>query len=108
MIAAFAIFRLVIDYFVDDFNLPNGIVALEVCRVVVGIPKAKLNSREKTEVHIGAALVGQGNLPDFERLSKRDKIARRAFNPIPLGSDDGIALSMTAFILIELQPRWHP
>ena len=43
MIATFAVFRLVIDDVVNDLDFTDGIVALEVAGIVLGIPKTKLN-----------------------------------------------------------------
>ena len=69
MVMALAIFCFVIDHFIDDLHLTDGIVTLEIGRVIVGIPQTELNAQRTGSVGLGVALVAQGHLPDLERLS---------------------------------------
>ena len=43
MVATFAIFRLVIDHTVNNFNFTHIVVALEVGGIIIGIPQAEFD-----------------------------------------------------------------
>ncbi len=74
MVAPFAVFRLVINDTILHFHFTNGVITLEVVGVIHGVPQAEFNRREKGEVSLYLALVGEDHLPDFDVLTKRNEV----------------------------------
>ena len=76
VIAALAVLGLVIDHAVFDLDLAGAVVALVVRGVVPRIPQRELDAREQIERSRLVALVDDLGLPDLERLTQRDEVAR--------------------------------
>src|SRR5512145_407461 len=64
VIAALAVFCLMIDDAILDLDLPGVEVALEVSAVILRIPKAKLDTRKDREPGALSTLIGHAQLPD--------------------------------------------
>jgi len=80
VVAALAVFRLVIDHTVHYFNFTGAEVALEVGAVIPGIPQAELDRGEGREAHRLRAQVGQRQLPDLKVLAQWNEIAQGGFH----------------------------
>ncbi len=75
MISAFAIFRLVKYDRTFHLKLTNVQVALEVGRIIMRLPQAKLYTRESRNIPLAVRLVFDGQVPNFKRFPRWDKIA---------------------------------
>ena len=58
MVAALAVLGLVVDGRAVDLDLADAVVALEVGRVVVGVPEAELDEGEELEGAFCLGVVG--------------------------------------------------
>jgi hypothetical protein len=82
VVAALAVLGLVIDHAVFDFHLAGVEVALEVGGVVLRIPQAELDAGKGGDRGLRRRAVGDRELPDFEVLVERHKVARVASMPL--------------------------
>jgi hypothetical protein len=76
VVAALAVFGLVIDGAAGDFDLAGAEITLEVGLIVVGVPQTELDEREQLQLLRFVALVAQGDLVDLARLAGRDEVQR--------------------------------
>jgi len=91
-----------------NLHLADGVVALEVGGVVVGVPQTKLDGREQAQVGAGATLVGESHFPDFEIVIERDKSSGADIYPPVLGFDDRVAHAMPTGIPVQTAADGHP
>ena len=104
MVAALTIFRLVIDDAVFDLYLAGVEVALEVCRVVLCIPKAELNAGEDGQASGLSAAVGHSQLPYLQVLAEGNEVERLRLDAIECRTDDAVAQAMPADIVLGIVP----
>ena len=74
MVAALAVLGHVVDDAVLDVDLAGGQVALEVRRVVLGVPQAELDRAEQRQAGGVGPVVGDPRPPDLERLARRHEV----------------------------------
>ena len=84
MVAAFSVLSLVVSHLIDDFHLACTEIALEIGGILQSIPQAELNRRKSGQVDALLVVVGDGQLPDFQRFAKGDKVSDLGFNPSEL------------------------
>jgi len=112
MVTAFAVFGLVIDHPLLDLHLAGAEVALEIGRVVLGIPKAELHGRKEREIDRLFAQVGDLHPPDFQIFAERDKEEGLGPDAGIGGADDAVAHAMAAGVLFGVMagglPRRRP
>src|SRR6516225_6455124 len=72
VVASFAIFRLVIDDAAFNFDFADAEIALEVGRIVLRIPEAKLNGREDRKVCNTLTMICNRYLPDLKIFVERN------------------------------------
>ena len=108
VIAALAVFGLVVDHAVFDFDLAGVEVALEVGGIVLRIPQAELDAGENRKLGGLWAAIRHRQLPDFEILIERHEVAGARFNAGVLRPDGGVAHAVTARILLQFVLRGLP
>ncbi len=101
MIAPLAIFGLVINDLILNFDLTDAQVALIVGHVVVGVPQAEFDQREGRQTRRSQPVIGDAQLPDFEILAQRHEIASASLDPLIGRGNDGVARPMTTGIAVE-------
>ena len=97
-----------IDYRAFDFDFTGRIVALEVGRIILGIPETEFDEGEEIQASIFFIIILNRHshqqdvvvLRDIEFLSDRDLVLRTA--------DYRITHAMAAFILIQFRPGRLP
>src|ERR1035437_7227970 len=101
VVAALAVFRLVVDHAVLDFDLADAEVALEVGGIVLRIPQAEFDRGEYGEFGSTGATIRNCQLPDFEILVEGYEVAGARFNAAVSRADRGVAHAVTAGILLQ-------
>jgi len=112
MMAALAVFGLVIDDAADDFDLAGAEVALEIRGVVLRVPEAELDAGKYGKPGRTAAAVGDPEFPDLKRFTQRHEVGGLRLDLAIAGADDRVTQAMAALVAIQLAarglPRWRP
>ncbi|OPZ81025.1 MAG: hypothetical protein BWY77_00820 [bacterium ADurb.Bin431] len=108
MIAALTVFGLVVDHPLLDLHLAGAEVALEIGRVILGIPEAEFHRRKEREPGRFLALVGNLHPPDFQILSQGNKEKGLGPDAGRGGADDAVAHAVAAEILPDFLPARLP
>ena len=112
VIAALAVFGLVVDDPVHDFDLAGAEIALEVGRVVLSVPETELDAGKERKLGGLGAPVRHREFPDFQRFTERHEISGLRLDLVAARTDGGVAHAVAAFVLVELGarglPRWRP
>ena len=106
MVAPLAVLRLVIDHPIHHLHLTHRVISLEVGGIIHRIPQAKFDCRKNGYVGSLGALVGEGQLPDFQVFAQRDEITDVCLDPCAGGLDGRVAHSMAALVLIQVACGW--
>ena len=101
MVAALAVFRLVIDRAALDLDLAGGEVALEVGRVVLRVPQAELDEAEQRNLLRRVGAVGQLDLGDQRVHTARHHRDFHRLKAVLFARDAGIAEAVAALIAIQ-------
>src|SRR3954449_2512766 len=102
MVAAFTVLRLVVDDAVLNFYLANAEIALEIRRIVLRVPEAKLDGRKHRKFGCLLPMVRNCQLPDLKILVERHEEAGAGLDPAVLRGDCGVTHSMPAGIVLQL------
>jgi hypothetical protein len=108
MIAPLSVFRLVIDHPGLNFHLSCTEIALEVRRVILGIPKAEFNAGKERHLGRFSPEVGDAHLPDFQILAERDEVECLGLDAIECRSDDTVPHAMAAGVVLGVVARRLP
>jgi len=108
VVAALAVFRLVVNYAVFDFHLPDAEVPLEVCGIILRVPQAELDDGKNGEFRGLRAMVRHAQLPDFQIFVERHKVARARFNTAVFRGDRRVAHAVAAGIFLQFILRGLP
>ena len=101
VIAALAVFGLVVDDRVLDFDLTGREVALEVLHVGRCIPQAPLGKGEQLEAFHLIAVVGERELLHLGPGVQGHKEQHRCLDTVLAARDAGVVHAMTALIAVE-------
>ncbi len=103
MVAALAVFGLVVDDGAALFklHLGQGVVALEVGAVVLGVPQAELHEAVQADFLFGVRLVGQRQLRDLGPRAAGHHGGLLGLEAVLLAGDHGIAQAVAAGIFIQ-------
>ena len=102
VISSVSVFCLVIDSWAYYLNTACAEVSLEVCAVVLSVPKTPLCKWEEWECFFFIALVCENYLLNFAVIVLRYKECSLSLKSVLLTCDDSIAHTMTALIKIKL------
>ena len=112
MIAPLAVFGLVVDHSVFDFDFADTEVALEVGGIVLRVPHREFDGGKDGYRGTFAADVGYGELPDFQTLVERNKVTRPRLDAAKARRDGRIAQAVAANVVFEIAtgrlPRGRP
>ena len=108
VIAPLAVLGLVVDHAVFDFHLASAEVALKVGRVVLRVPQAEFDARERRERRSLVAVIGHRKLPDFEVLVERHEVARARRDAPVCRADRAVAHAVAATVVLRFVPRGLP
>ena len=101
MIAAFLVFRLVVDDRPVHFHLSRGEVTLEVLHVRSGIPQAPFGKREQFEFsHFGRS-IPQGQLLHLSPGLQWDEEEQAGFDAVFGSGDAGVAHAVATLVTVE-------
>ncbi len=102
VVPSFAVLGLVEDDAVLDLDLADGVVALEVGGVVVGVPEAPFDRAEERDVGRGFPLVGHSGAPDLEVLAERHEVRGLGVDARGARADRGVAHAVSALVVVHL------
>ena len=102
VVAAVAVFGLVVDGGANYLNTAGREVALEVGAVVLRVPETPLSERPQLECLRGIALVGENKLLYLAVVVLRNEERSLGFQPVLLAGDDGIAHTVAALVAVKL------
>ena len=108
MIAAFAVFRLVVDRGTVNLYLAGGKIALEICHVIHGVPETEFHVGENGKRLWRAAVVGERELVDLAAVVDRNKSSQLCREIILGTAEGGISHAVMALIGIQLGLCGHP
>ena len=101
VIAALAVFGLVVDHRVLDFDLTGREIALEVLHVGRCIPQAPLGKGEQLEALHLIAVVGERELLHLGPCVQGHKEQHRCLDTVLAARDAGVVHAMTTLIAVE-------
>src|SRR5450759_4526029 len=102
MVAPLPVLGLVVDDAVLHLHLADGVVALEVGGVVLGVPEAELDGAEEGELRRLSPFVRYPDPPDLHGLPAGDEVERFRADALVPRRDDGIAKAVTAGVALQL------
>ena len=97
-----------VDDTVLDEHFARREVALEVGRIILGIPEAELDGPEHGQACRLCPEVRDPGPPHLERLAGRHDVERLGTDAAALGSDDRVPESMAAAVALEFALRRLP
>ena len=103
VVAALAVFGLVVERAALDLDLAGRKVALEVGGVIHGVPQAKLHIAEHSKGFRRAAFIRQHQTVDLAIIADRHKQLKARCQIIFLAGDGGIAQTVAAFVKIQFR-----
>jgi hypothetical protein len=107
VIAPLAVFRLVINGAVDDFDFAGAEVALVVRHVVVGVPQAKFDVRKELDGLRRFAAIGHGHAVHLGRVPQRNEERLLDADALSLAGNLRVAQAVAALVEIELALDGH-
>ena len=108
VVAALAVLRLVIDHAVFHLHLPGVEISLEVGGVVLRIPQAELDAGEPRKGRLRRPSIRHRQLPDFQVLVERHKVAGVRLDGAIARPDRCVAHAVAARIVLQLVARRLP
>ena len=102
VIAALAVFGLVVDDAAFHLNLAGGEVALEVRHVVLRVPQAELDERRQDNILGCVGIIAQRHLMHLGVHAHRHKRELAGGQTVLLTGDDGVAHAVAALVAVEL------
>src|SRR3954466_13482752 len=99
MVAAVTVLRLVVDDAVLNFYLANVKIALEIRRIVLRVPEAKLDGRKHRKFGCLLPVVRNCQLPDLKTPVERHEETCAGLDPGILRADSGVTHAMPAGIV---------
>ena len=102
VIAALAVFGLVVDDAAFHLNLAGGEVALEVRHVVLRVPEAELDKRRQDNILGRVGIIAQRHLMHLGVHAHRHKRELAGGQTVLLTGDDGVAHAVAAGIAVQL------
>ena len=108
VIAALAVFRLVVNCGTVNLYLTGGKITLEVRHVIHGVPEAEFHVGENGERLWRAAVVGECELVDLAAVVDRNKSGQLCGEIILGTAEGGISHAVMALIGIQLGLCGHP
>ena len=101
MVAALAVFGLVIDDTSLNLHLAGGEIALEILHVGLGVPEAPFGEREKLHAAADAVIVLQDEFLDLAPPADRHEEKHGSLQAVLRSGDAGVAHSVTALIAVK-------
>ena len=102
VVAAVAVFGLVVDGGAYYLNTAGGEVSLEIGAVVLSVPEAPLCKGPQLEGLCGAALVCENKLLYLAVVVLRNEECSLSLEPVLSAGDDGVAHTVTALVAVKL------
>ncbi len=102
VIAALAVFSLVVDDAAFHLNLAGGEVALEVRHVVLRVPKAELDERRQDDILGRVGIIAQRHLMHLGVHAHWHKRELAGGQTVLLTGNDGVAHAVAAGIAVQL------
>ena len=108
VIAAFAVFRLVENRRIDDFDFAGTEIALEVPFVIICVPEALFHIGIQLQVLILVSFIGDGDVLDLAGIVHRNEAEYGRPDLIQTSGEPAVSEAMPAFIEIQVGPHRLP
>ena len=101
MVASLTVFRFMINRIRCDLNFTDGIVALEVGTIVIGVPEAELQIGEYLQLPRLRAVVAQRQADEQAVVAARDQHLLPDSDAVLFRFNDGIPKTLTAAVAVR-------